>query len=91
MFEQEDGDVFELSKNGASANAFTSFDRTAYLFSCTDRVEENLTTLINFVQDPYFTDENVEKEKGVIRQEIRMYDDNPDWRVYFGLIEAMYP
>lgn len=91
MFEQEDGDVFEdFSKNGASANAFTSFDRTAYLFSCTDRVEENLTTLINFVQDPYFTDENVEKEKGIIGQEIQMYDDNPDWRVYFGLIEAMY-
>lgn len=91
MFEQEEGDVFEdFSKNGASANAFTSFNRTAYLFSCTERVEENLLTLINFVQDPYFTDENVEKEKGIIGQEIRMYDDNPDWRVYFGLIEAMY-
>lgn len=91
MFEQEEGDVFEdFSKNGASANAFTSFDRTAYLFSCTERVEENLTTLINFVQDPYFTDENVEKEKGIIGQEIRMYDDNPDWRAYFGLIEALY-
>lgn len=91
MFEQEEGDVFEqFSKNGASANAFTSFDRTAYLFSCTERVEENVTTLLNFVQDPYFTDENVEKEKGIIGQEIRMYDDNPDWRAYFGLIGAMY-
>lgn len=91
MFEQEEGDVFkDFSKNGASANAFTSFDRTAYLFSCTERVEENVTTLMNFVQDPYFTDENVEKEKGIIGQEIRMYDDNPDWRAYFGLIEAMY-
>ncbi|WP_054949833.1 EF-P 5-aminopentanol modification-associated protein YfmH [Numidum massiliense] len=91
MFEQEDGDVFnDFSEQGASANAYTSFERTAYLFSCTDRVPENLTTLINFVQDPYFTDENVEKEKGIIAQEIRMYDDNPDWRVYFGLIEAMF-
>lgn len=91
MFEQKDGDVFDaFSRNGASANAYTSFDRTAYLFSCTENVADNLTTLINFVQDPYFTDENVEKEKGIIGQEIRMYDDNPDWRVYFGLIETMY-
>lgn len=91
MFEQEEGDVFkDFSKNGASANAFTSFDRTAYLFSCTGNIEQNLTTLINFVQDPYFTDENVEKEKGIIGQEIRMYDDNPDWRAYFGLIQALY-
>lgn len=91
MFEQEEGDVFEeFSKNGASANAYTSFNRTTYLFSCTERLEQNLLTLIDFVQDPYFTDENVEKEKGIIGQEIRMYDDNPDWRVYFGLIEAMY-
>ncbi|MDN4594425.1 EF-P 5-aminopentanol modification-associated protein YfmH [Polycladomyces subterraneus] len=91
MFEEEDGDVFtRFSKQGASANAFTSFDRTAYLFSATDQIKENLMTLIDFVQRPYFTDENVEKEKGIIGQEIRMYDDNPEWRSYFGLIEAMY-
>jgi predicted Zn-dependent peptidase len=91
MFEEEDGDVFtRFSKQGASANAFTSFDRTAYLFSATDQIKENLITLIDFVQRPYFTDENVEKEKGIIGQEIRMYDDNPEWRSYFGLIEAMY-
>lgn len=92
MFEQPSGeDVFqEFSRQGASANAFTSFTRTAYLFSCTDQVGKNLTTLIDFVQTPYFTDQNVEKEKGIIGQEIRMYDDNPDWRSYFGLIEAMY-
>lgn len=92
MFEQESGeDVFQsFSRQGASANAFTSFTRTAYLFSCTDQVEKNLTTLLNYVQSPYFTDQNVEKEKGIIGQEIRMYDDNADWRVYFGLIEAMY-
>lgn len=92
MFEQESGeDVFqEFSRQGASANAFTSFTRTSYLFSCTENVEENLTTLLDYVQSPYFTDENVEKEKGIIGQEIEMYDDNPDWRSYFGLIEAMY-
>ncbi|MCF6093161.1 insulinase family protein [Microaerobacter geothermalis] len=91
MFEEEDGDVFQkFSSNGASANAFTSFERTAYLFSCTDHLETNLTTLIDFVQHPYFTDENVEKEKGIIAQEIRMYEDNPDWRSYFGLIQNMY-
>lgn len=91
MFEEEDGDVFNKFANyGASANAFTSFDRTAYLFSSTGHVKENLNTLLDFVQSPYFTHENVEKEKGIIGQEIKMYDDNADWRVYFGLIENMY-
>lgn len=91
MFEKEDGDVFQLfSKQGASANAFTSFTRTAYLFSCTSNFEKNLTTLINFVQEPYFTEATVEKEKGIIGQEINMYDDNPDWRLYFGTIANMF-
>lgn len=91
MFEKEDGDVFQqFSKQGASANAFTSFTRTAYLFSSTSQTEKNLNTLINMVQEPYFTEKTVEKEKGIIGQEIMMYDDNPDWRVYFGVIENMY-
>lgn len=91
MFEEEEGDIFhEFSKQGAQANAFTSFDRTAYLFSTTDHVHKNLETLLDFVQRPYFTDENVEKEKGIIEQEIRMYQDNPDWRVFFGLVQAFY-
>lgn len=91
LFEKEDGDVFQqFSRQGASANAFTSFTRTAYLFSSTSDVERNLETLIDFVQDPYFTEKTVEKEKGIIGQEITMYDDNPDWRLYFGLIENMY-
>jgi predicted Zn-dependent peptidase len=91
MFEEPEGDVFSsFASQGASANAFTSFDRTAYLFSATEDIMTNLQTLINFVQNPYFTDENVEKEKGIIGQEINMYQDNPDWRSYFGLIEAMY-
>ncbi|GAV11956.1 pitrilysin family protein [Paenibacillus sp. chi10] len=91
MFEEPEGDIFaKFAEQGASANAFTSFDRTVYLFSSTSHIEESLQTLIDFVQRPYFTDENVEKEKGIIGQEINMYRDNAAWRVYFGLIEAMY-
>lgn len=91
LFEKEDGDVFQdFSKQGASANAFTSFTRTAYLFSSTSNVEQNLETLMDFVQEPYFTEKTVEKEKGIIGQEITMYDDNADWRLYFGLIQNMY-
>ncbi len=91
MFEKKDRDVFkEFSRNGASYNAFTSFNRTAYLFSSTDKVEENLTILLDFVQEPYFSDQSVEKEKGIIGQEIQMYDDNPDWNVYMNLLKAMY-
>lgn len=91
LFEKEDGDVFQqFSKQGASANAFTSFTRTAYLFSSTSDFDRNLTTLIDFVQDPYFSEKTVEKEKGIIGQEINMYDDNSDWRLYFGTIANMY-
>ncbi|ANS74060.1 zinc protease [Paenibacillus yonginensis] len=91
MFEEPEGDIFStFASHGASANAFTSFNQTVYLFSATDYVYENIETLVNFVQNPYFTDQNVEKEKGIIGQEINMYQDNPDWRVYFGLIEAFY-
>ncbi|MNW44558.1 putative zinc protease AlbF [compost metagenome] len=91
MFEEPEGDIFAtFASQGASANAFTSFDQTVYLFSATENIPANLETLVNFVQHPYFTDQNVEKEKGIIGQEIGMYRDNPDWRVYFGLIEAMY-
>ncbi|MCR8845515.1 insulinase family protein [Paenibacillus sp. SC116] len=91
MFEEPEGDVFtSFAQQGASANAFTTFDRTVYLFSATDQIEKNITTLIDFVQNPYFSVESVEKEKGIIEQEINMYRDNADWRAYFGLIEAMY-
>ncbi|MNH81252.1 putative zinc protease AlbF [compost metagenome] len=91
MFEEPEGDIFAtFASQGASANAFTSFDQTTYLFSSTENIPANLETLINFVQNPYFTDQNVDKEKGIIGQEIGMYADNPDWRVYFGLIEALY-
>lgn len=91
MFEKKDRDVMhEFSKNGASCNAFTSFNRTAYLFSCTDKLDSNLNLLLDYVQEPYFTDASVEKEKGIIGQEITMYDDNPDWKVYMNLLKALY-
>ncbi|MFC0524201.1 EF-P 5-aminopentanol modification-associated protein YfmH [Pontibacillus salicampi] len=91
LFEKEDRDVFQdFTKQGASANAFTSFTSTAYLFSATSNVKENATTLLDFVQDPYFSDESVEKEKGIIAQEIRMYDDQPDWRAFFGTIQSLF-
>ncbi|GFR37663.1 peptidase M16 [Insulibacter thermoxylanivorax] len=91
MFEEPDGDVFaKFSSRGASANAFTSFDRTTYLFSATSHVEENLETLLDFVQRPYFSEESVNKEKGIIGQEIKMYQDHPDWRLYYGLVEALF-
>jgi len=91
MFEEPTGDIFAtFASQGASANAYTSFDRTVYLFSATEQIDANLETLIDFVQHPYFTDENVEKEKGIIEQEINMYRDNADWRVYYGLIDALY-
>lgn len=92
LFEKKDGDVFQkFGKFGASANAFTSFTRTSYLFSSTEKVKENLLTLIDFVQEPYFTEETVNKEKGIIAQEIQMYEDEPDWRLFFGLLSNLYP
>ncbi|HJG94500.1 MAG TPA: insulinase family protein, partial [Enterococcus faecalis] len=92
MFEKEDGDVFQkFGQQGASANAFTSFTKTSYLFSTTDQVTQNLETLLDFVQSPYFTKETVEKEKGIIGQEIQMYLDDPNWRLFFGILGNLYP
>ena len=91
LFESEDGDAFtKYAATGAYANAYTSFDRTCYLFSCSDRFYDNLGILLDFVQSPYFTAETVQKEQGIIGQEIRMYDDSPDWRVMFNMLLAMY-
>ncbi|MCB5954858.1 EF-P 5-aminopentanol modification-associated protein YfmH [Enterococcus sp. CWB-B31] len=92
MFEKETGDVFQdFGRQGASANAFTSFTKTSYLFSTTDQVKKNLETLLDFVQEPYFTEETVEKEKGIIGQEIQMYQDDPNWRLFFGILGNLYP
>ncbi len=91
LFESEDGDAFtRYAKTGAYANAFTSFDKTCYIFNCTSRFDENLDILLDFVQSPYFTKATVEKEQGIIGQEIRMYDDSPAWRVMFNMLYAMY-
>lgn len=91
LFEGEDGDAFEkYAVTGASANAYTSFDRTCYLFSCSERFYENLDILLSFVSSPYFTPETVQKEQGIIGQEIRMYEDVPSWRVLFNLLRVMY-
>jgi len=84
VFEQENGEYpFAFyTKNGADSNASTSYMRTSYLFNGPDAYEENLNYLLDFVQSPYFTDENVEKEKGIIEQEIKMYDDIPYWHLF---------
>lgn len=91
LFEKKDRDVFaDFAKLGASANAYTSFTKTAYLFTTTENVNENVRTLIDFVQEPYFSDASVEKEKGIITQEILMYQDQPDWVSYMQTIKNMY-
>lgn len=91
LFEGEECSAFEnFSKTGAYSNAFTSFDTTAYHFSCSQHFGENLRTLLDFVQNPYFTDENVQKEQGIIAQEIKSYLDDPGWRVMFNGLGAVY-
>ncbi len=92
MFEQEDGsNAFdEFAKYGANANAYTSFEMTAYLFSTAEGFDECLSHLLSYVYSPYFTDENVAKEQGIIGQEIKMYDDNPGWSVFFGMLKGLY-
>jgi len=91
LFESEDGDAFtKYAATGAYANAFTSFDKTCYLFSCSNKFYENLDILLNFVQSPFFTEETVKKEQGIIGQEIKMYDDSPGWRVMFNMLSSMY-
>lgn len=92
LFDKKDYDAMDLfSEYGASSNAFTSFNKTSYLFSTTDKVKENLNVLLDFVQDPYFDAEKVEKEKGIIGQEISMYDDDPGAVLYFKTIQNMFP
>lgn len=92
MFEQPNGtnSLDTLMAMGIDANAYTTNDHTAYLFECTDHFEEGLTELMDYVQHPYFTDQNVEKEKGIIGQEINMYDDDPGWQLYMSAMDCMY-
>lgn len=91
MFDTQDGNALQdLAANGASPNAFTSSAITGYYFECTEKFEENLKTLLSFVSVPWFTSESVNKEQGIIGQEIRMVEDNPDWRVYMNLLSGLY-
>lgn len=91
LFESEDLDAFErYAKTGASANAYTSFDKTCYLFSCTENFNESLEILLDFVRHPYFTKQTVEKEQGIIGQEIKMYKDIPSWEILFNLLSIMF-
>ena len=91
MFDTREGNALqELAKNGAEPNAFTANAMTAYYFDSTEHFEENLRILLSFVSIPYFTDESVAKEQGIIGQEIRMIEDDPSWRVLFNLLKAMY-
>jgi len=91
LFESEELDAFQrYAKTGASANAYTSFDRTCYLFTCTGHFKENFEILLDFVRHPYFTEETVQKEQGIIGQEIDMYKDSPEWECLFNLLDCLY-
>ena len=91
MFDMPDGSAMaRLDANGASPNAFTSDAMTLYHFECTSRFDENLRELLRFVSTPYFTDESVAKEQGIIAQEIRMYEDSPDFRLYINLMRSLF-
>ena len=91
MFDTREGNALqELAKNGAEPNAFTANAMTAYYFDSTEHFEENLRILLSFVSIPYFTDESVAKEQGIIGQEIRMIEDNPDWQIYTRMLRALY-
>ena len=92
LFESEDGIHADqrFADTGAYSNAYTSFDKTCYLFSCADNFDESLEILLDFVTHPYFTEESVKKEQGIIGQEIKMYDDHPGWQVYFQMLSNMY-
>ena len=91
MFDTKEGNALqELAKNGAEPNAFTANAMTGYYFDSTDHFEENLEILLSFVSIPYFTEESVAKEQGIIGQEIRMIEDNPDWQIYTRMMKALY-
>ena len=91
LFEKEGANALDLfSKMGVSSNAYTSFDHTVYYFETIEKFEDSIDMLVKLIKEPYFTDENVEKEQGIIGQEISMYDDDPGFMVYFNTLRAMY-
>ena len=91
LFEKEGANALDLfSKMGVSSNAYTSFDQTVYFFETSEKFDESIEMLVKLIKEPYFTDENVQKEQGIIGQEISMYDDDPNFMVYFNALRAMY-
>ncbi len=91
LFEEEWGNVSDkFSQYGAESNAYTTYTSTVYYFNTTENFEPSLELLLDFVQSPWFTDETVKKEQGIIEQEIRMYQDDPGWRSSANLMEALY-
>ncbi|HJF67062.1 EF-P 5-aminopentanol modification-associated protein YfmH [Staphylococcus kloosii] len=91
LFENEEDDLFTaFAEDNAQVNAFTSFDRTSYLFSATDQIETNIKRLLTMVETPYFTKETVDKEKGIIAEEIKMYQEQPGYKIMFNTLRAMY-
>lgn len=91
LFEKEEEDLFTaFAEENAQANAYTSFDRTSYLFSATDHLENNIKRLLTMVETPYFTKETVDKEKGIIAEEIKMYQEQPGYKLMFNTLRAMY-
>lgn len=91
LFEQEGANALDLfSKIGVSANAYTSFDQTVFYFETIEKFKESLALLIKLVKTPYFTDKNVQKEQGIIGQEINMYNDDSEYMTYFNALKAMY-
>lgn len=91
MFDTKDGNALQdLAANGASPNAFTSSAITGYYFESTEKFEENLKILLSFVSIPYFTQESVDKEQGIIGQEIRMIEDDPENQVFYAMLEGLY-
>ncbi|MFF5908904.1 EF-P 5-aminopentanol modification-associated protein YfmH [Staphylococcus cohnii] len=91
LFENEEEDLFTaFAEDNAQVNAFTSFDRTSYLFSATDNVENNIKRLLTMVETPYFTEVSVNKEKGIIAEEIKMYQEQPGYKLMFNTLRAMY-
>src|SRR5699024_79682 len=91
LFENEKEDLFTaFAEDNAQVNAFTSFDRTSYLFSATDNIESNIKRLLTMVETPYFTEASVDKEKGIIAEEIKMYQEQPGYKLMFNTLRAMY-
>ena len=91
LFEKEGENALDMfSKIGVSSNAYTTFDHTVFYFETNNKFEESIKLLVKLIKEPYFTEENVEKEKGIIAQEILMGNDDPDYMVYFNTLKAMY-